>query len=408
MKESFLAAISSLVVNKLRTFLSLTGITIGIFAIISVFTVIDALEKNIKESIATLGDNMVYVQKWPWSFGGDYPWWKYMKRPVPRLEEQEELQRRSSLAAASTFAVGTERTVQYKDNYADDITIFAATQEYEDIRSFEIAKGRYFSPFESGAGKNRAVIGAAIAEQLFGNVNPVDKEIKISGRKIIIIGVYKREGEDMFGISVDEEIHIPLNFARTMINIKDERVNPFIMVKAKEGITTNELIDELRGIMRSIRRLSPKEDDNFALNQSSLISQGFQGLFTIIDIAGIIIGGFSILVGGFGIANIMFVSVKEQTRIIGIKKAIGAKNNFILLQFLFEAVMLSAIGGIVGLIIIFFGTLLVDAVSDMSFSLSLKNIIFGLSISISVGVISGFVPARTASNLNPVEAISSL
>ncbi len=406
-KESLLYAINSLIVNKLRTFLSLLGITIGIFAIISVFTVIDALENNIRTSIASLGDNVVYVQKWPWSFGGDYPWWKYMQRPVPKIDELDEVVRRSQKIKAATFMVFTRKTIQFGSNYADNIQVTGTSHDYENIRTFEIAQGRYFTAYESASGGNKVIIGANIASQLFESTEAVGKEIKVGGHKMIVIGVFKKEGSDFFGMSTDDQVIIPVNYARNIVNLRDERLGPMIMVKSKDGVSTEELMDELKGIMRSIRRLQPMEDDNFALNRSSLISQGFDGIFVVIDLAGLVIGGFSILVGGFGIANIMFVSVKEQTQIIGIQKALGAKNYFILLQFLYEASILALIGGLLGLFLIFILTVFVGMVSEMSFSMSWWNISLGLIISISIGIISGFVPAYTASRLNPVQAINS-
>lgn len=408
LKESLFFALNSLVINRLRTFLSLLGITIGIFAIISVFTVIDSLEVNIRNSIARLGDNVVYVQKWPWARGHNYPWWKYLNRPVPNLKEKKEIMRRSHLAYAATFMVSTRKNIQYKDNLAEGVTVFSATHDYEDIRSFEIKKGRYFSLFESNSGKNKAIIGAVIAEKLFPDENPIGKTIKILGHKVTIIGVFKKEGSDAFGMSNDEQVLLPINYAKSIFDIKSDRMNPMIMVKAKDGISSNELIDELKGVMRSIRRLKPTEEDNFALNQSSLISKNFDSIFQVLDITGIIIGGFSILVGGFGIANIMFVSVKEQTKLIGIQKALGAKNFFILWQFLNESVILTLLGGGLGLIIIYIGTLIVSAAFDMDFVLTGGNIITGILISVSIGIISGIVPAYKAAKLNPVEAISSV
>jgi putative ABC transport system permease protein len=408
LKESLVFAINSLILNKLRTFLSLLGITIGIFAIITVFTVIDSLENSIRDSIAKLGSNTVYIQKWPWQMGGgDYAWWKYLNRPVPKLSESAEIMRRSSLAAATTFIVAPQATVQYMDNYANNIQLFCAEHSYENIRNFDIANGRYFSPFESSNGKSRAIIGSELAKQLFRDVNPVGKQIKIRGSKLTVVGVFKKEGSDLFGMNMDNNILVPINFAKTLVDIRNDRLGPQIWVRAKDGVTTAELIDELTGIMRSMRRLKPNEDDNFALNQTSLISQGFDQLFVIIDIAGLIIGGFSILVGGFGIANIMFVSVKEQTKLIGIQKALGAKNYFVLLQFLYESVILALIGGILGLLLIFILSLIVSSAADMDFSMTAWNVSLGLIISISIGIISGIVPAYQAARLNPVEAIAS-
>lgn len=405
-KESFLYAINSLVVNKLRTFLSLLGITIGIFSIISVFTVINSLETGIKTSIGTLGDDVIYVQKWPWEFGRGYPWWKYFKRPLPSIKESKEIRRRSKLAKANCFMIFSFKQIQYQDNSIDNVQIKAAEHEFNEIKDFELKYGRYFTEYESKTGKNKIILGSEIAENLFENQNPVNKKVKIGGKKLEVVGVFEKEGQDMFGIGNDDKVLIPINYMKTIVNIKSKHVNPMIMVEPKKNISAIELKEELRGIMRNIRRQKPGEDDNFALNQASLISQGFEQIFLIVDIAGIIIGGFAILVGGFGIANIMFVSVKEQTKLIGIQKALGAKRFFILLQFLFEAIILSLMGGLIGLAFVWLGTKIFGAISSMSFSLSIGNVITGVLLSVIIGIIAGIIPANMASKLNPVDAIS--
>jgi putative ABC transport system permease protein len=407
LKESLVFAVGSLKANKMRTFLSLLGITIGIFAIISVFTVIDSLERSIRNSIESLGNNVVYVQKWPWEFSEDYPWWKYLNRPVPTIREMEELRRRSQKAEAVAFMIATSKLIQYKDNSIDNATIIAASDDYDRIRSFEIESGRYFSFFELKSGYNKVIIGTEIAKNLFGSANPIGKEIKISGKRFSVIGLFKKEGKDLFENSNDNAVLLPLNYARNILDVRSDRLDPVMLVKARDGVSTAELTDELRGIMRAIRRLRPAEEENFALNQASMISKGFDAVFSTIDMAGIFIGGFSILVGGFGIANIMFVSVKERTKLIGIQKSLGAKNYFILYQFLYEAVILSLIGGIVGLILVYTGTVLATRLVDMEFTMSFNNVASGLVISVIVGLLSGIIPALAASRLNPVEAINS-
>jgi putative ABC transport system permease protein len=407
LRESFVFAYGSVMVNKLRTMLSLLGITIGIFAIISVFTILDSLESNIRDSIAALGDNVIYVQKWPWSFGPDYPWWVYMRRPLPDLRDFDEIRRRSEFAEGVVFSASTGGLVRYENTFLENSIIWANTHDFQVIRQFEIEKGRYFTPYESTAGRNLAIIGHDIAINLFGSEEPVGKDIQISGRRVTVIGVTKREGSNMLGGgSLDEVILIPLNYARTILNIRSERLNPMIMVKALPGVANQELNDELRHILRSSRRLHPTADDNFALNEVSAISQGLDQIFVTINLVGWVIGGFSILVGGFGIANIMFVSVKERTNIIGIQKSLGAKNYFILLQFLYEAVMLSVFGGALGLVLIFTGTVLVSNLSDFTIILTINNIVLGLFVSAIIGVIAGYAPAFSASRLNPVEAIN--
>ena len=404
-RESFLFALDSLIVNKLRTVLSLLGITIGIFAIISVFTMVDSLENNIRKSISSLGDHVVYIQKWPWSFSSDLPWWDYMRRPHPDVQEFRFIQRYSTLADAVAMNIGGSTKLKHNSNTVENVTFVGATYDYIQIWDFNIEEGRYFSELEAFSGRPVAVIGAEIASALFPEGNAVGKSIKFEGRKVSVIGVLKKEGESMLGNSKDKQIFVPLDFARNIFNLKGESMGATIMVKAKPNVSNEELKDEMAGLMRSIRKLKPHAENDFALNELSLLSQGFDGLFSIINIAGTSIGIFSIIVGGFSIANIMFVSVRERTGIIGIQKSLGAKNYFILLQFLFEAVFLCIIGGAVGLFIIFLGTLIMQFGMDFDVFLSLENILLGLGISVSIGLISGIIPSWSASRLDPVEAI---
>jgi putative ABC transport system permease protein len=404
-KESVLFALHALWVNKLRTFLSLLGITIGIFAIISVFTVVDSLEKNLRQSIASLGENVVFIQKWPWEFGPEYQWWKYMNRPVPQISELDEIRKRTKGAEAVAFNVTLRKTVQHSSSSIEGVQVIAVSKDYDKVKSLELAQGRYFSEQESMSGKSICIIGDVIAQVLFPHQSPIGQEIKVMGRKITVIGVFKREGESILGGSVDTQVMLPVNYIRNIADIRSENLDPYILVKAREGVTNEQLIDELTGVMRAIRKLKPLADDDFALNQTSLISNQFDSLFSIVGIAGWAIAGFSILVGGFGIANIMFVSVKERTSLIGIQKSLGAKNYFILLQFLVESVVLSVIGGTIGLVLIFLLTLLIGDGFGMEVSLTRSNIVLGVTLSALIGVISGFIPAYSASQLDPVEAI---
>ncbi len=406
-KESLLFAWQSLVTNKLRSFLSLLGITIGIFAIILVFTIVDGLESNIRGSIQSLGNNVVYIQKWPWDFGPDYPWWKYINRPVPQYNELDEIEKRCKSTEALAYRMGKRRTIKYKSNSIQNAIVAGISHDFYKIKNFELTAGRYFTQNETEAGYHLALIGASIAEGLFPNEDPVGKEIKIAGQKAVVIGVIKKEGESLLGISFDYQVITPFNFARFFLDPKAEGADPIIYAKAKPNVSNAEMMAELTGILRGIRKLKPLSEPNFALNETSLISKGFDGLFDIIGTAGWIIGGFSILVGGFGIANIMFVSVKERTNLIGIQKSLGAKNFFILVQFLGESVMLSTIGGFFGLLVTYIITLLGKDVIDMDISLTSTNIILGFTISILIGIISGFIPAYSASQLDPVEAIRS-
>jgi ABC-type antimicrobial peptide transport system, permease component len=409
--ESFSFAFGSLRANKLRTFLSLLGITIGIFAIISVFTVIDSLESYIRNSLNSLGSNMVYIQKWPWTppeGETEYPWWKYLNRPVPKMEESEEIMRRSKNIEAAVYFYGFNRTVQFETSKAENTEVLATTYDLIKTWNLEIEKGRYFTESEMNSGANIAVLGNEIAAKLFDQVNPVGKVIKVQGSKFLVIGVYTKQGTDMFGTSMDKRIHIPVVYAMGMVDVRDRDQGQTINVKAKPEAERDEFISELEGIMRSIHRLKPMEENDFAINEVSVISKRFDSFFKVFNLAGWIIGGFSILVGGFGIANIMFVSVKERTKIIGIQKAIGAKKYFILLQFIFEAVVLSLLGGVIGLFLIFVGTLIFSYAASMTISLTLSNVILGLTISGVIGILAGFIPALSASRLDPVEAMNAV
>jgi putative ABC transport system permease protein len=405
-KEAMLFALNSVAVNKLRTFLSLFGITIGIFSIISVFTVFDWMESSVKDSISTLGDNTIYVQQWPWSFNPNIPWWDMIHWPIPSPEEYETIVKKSSTAKTSCYIASASRTVKFRSNSLSDTYVTATTQEFDQLRDFEIENGRYFSQGEFNNGNATAIIGDKIREQLFGDIPPLGKVITIDGFKTTIIGIFKKEGKG--GISdsgMDNVILVPLNYGKKFINFRSRQLNSQIMIKGKDNVAVQELSDEVTMILRTSRRLRPGETTNFSINQASLLTQGFESVFKGINIAGWIIGGFSIIVGGFGIANIMFVSVRERTSIIGIQMALGAKRRFILSQFLFESVLLSILGGLLGLFLVFIGTLIVNYLEDLNIYLTFGNIMMAIMISGAIGVIAGYAPASSASRMNPVEAI---
>ena len=406
LKEGFIFAFTSVIVNKLRTFLSLLGITIGIFCIISVFTVLDWMEKSIKDSISTLGDNVIYVQKRPWSFDRNLAWWDIMKWPPISKDDYQAVLNKSTKTSFVCFSALQSEQIKYKKNHASDVTIWAATNEFENVRSFEIENGRYFSPEESASGKNVAIVGAVIGERLFEKSDPVGKQITVAGKKTVVIGVFKKEGKG--GISdngMDEITLIPMNFAKTFMNMRNNFLEANLIIKAKDGVPVQELSDETTMILRAARRLQPNETSNFSVNRASMLSQGFEAVFAGINIGGWIIGGFSILVGGFGIANIMFVSVKERTNIIGIQKALGAKRFFILQQFLVESMLLSIIGGLLGIFMIFLATLVINYLYDLNMYLTLGNTFLAVLISGIIGIVAGYAPANTAAKINPVEAI---
>jgi len=408
--ESFRFAWNALRMNILRTTLSLLGVTIGIFAIIAVFTLVDSLERSIKDSLNFLGTNNINVEKWPYGFGGGpYPWWKYMQRPYPTYDEYKFL--RDNVKNAQGMSIFTVRggvTAKYESSSSVDLDLLGVVHGHKDVYEIPIEKGRYFTPQEAEAGRNVVILGFRSAKELFPNQSPIGKSIKIKGLKYHVIGVIKEEGDGFLGApSNDENIYMPYrSFLKIYYSGQRSGVESHITVKGLDkDIGLVELEAELRGLMRKKRSLKPKEEDTFALNRPEAIANFIGSTFDVIGLAGWVIGGFSILVGGFGIANIMFVSVRERTHIIGIQKSLGAKNYFILFQFLFESVFLSVIGGGVGILLVWLLSFV--SLGSLDLVLSLSNIVLGLGVSAIIGMASGIIPAAMAARLDPVIAIRS-
>lgn len=407
--ESIIFAFKALVQNKLRSILSLLGITIGIFSIIAVFTFIDSFQMSLQKDVNNLGSNVIYIEKWPWTFSKDYPWWKYWDRPQPTMNELNFIQKNCKNAESTAFTFGQNTIVEYLNNTVDNVSVNGISDDYNHVVNWvQIDQGRYFTPNEFAGGNNVAIIGNDVAVGLFNSSDAVGKYIKVFGRKVRVVAVMKKQGESKISdINMDVSVLLPANFERTLIDMHNRWMPKVILVKANPGVSNEQLMSELKGIMRRVRELKPEQEDNFALNESSMVSKNFNSLFDLVAVLGWIIGGFSILVGGIGIANIMFVSVKERTSLIGIQKSLGAKNYFILMQFIVESVMLALIGGLLGLLLNGLGVLLGNSFGDMGLVLSFSNIMLGITISILIGIISGFIPAYTASQLDPVEAIRS-
>ncbi|MGB3618540.1 MAG: ABC transporter permease [Catalinimonas sp.] len=404
--ESLRFATGALRSNLLRTTLSLLGVTIGIFSIIAVLTLVDSLERGVRDSVSFIGEDVIYVQKWPWSFGPNYPWWKYMNRPEVSARDYERLEGNiTEDAGLAVFADRGGQTVKYRNNSVGDVRLVGVTYEYNQTTNVPIEEGRYFTYQEAERGRPAAVIGAQVAEVLFNRADPLGREVKIRNLPYVVIGVMERQGANLLGApSVDNNVLIPYpTYARYLTSSGFGGAT--IVAKGREddeGMV--ELEGELRGLMRASRGLKPRQEDNFALNRPELLARQIDGIFATLTVAGWFIGGFAMLVGGFGIANIMFVSVRERTNQIGIQKALGAKNYFILFQFLFEAVLLSLIGGGAGLFMVFLLTF-APFFGTLEVSMSAGNITMGLAVSSLIGLLAGVVPAASAARMDPVEAI---
>ena len=404
--ESIRFAWQALMSNILRTTLSLLGVTIGIFSIVAVFTFVDSMNASISSEIDSFGKGVIYVGKWPWVFSNNFPWWKYMNRPTMKYSEYKYLAENVKNAQAISILDGKMTTLKNGNN-SMETRLTGVSYDYNRISDVPIEYGRYFLTNETDNAAFAVILGAEVKEALFPNIgDAVGQTMKINGIKFKVIGTMKKKGEDLlsFGGSPDQRAYIPYTSYSSLFQ-RDEP-EPDVAMKAFDSdIGQQTLEGEVTGLMRSRRGLKPVQEDNFSINRLDGLTKFFDGIFSSLNIGGIFIAGFSLLVGGFGIANIMFVSVKERTNIIGIQKSLGAKNYFILFQFLFEAVFLSLIGGMVGIFLVWL--LSFGDFGSLKLILTYSNMIKGIITASVIGIISGIVPAYLAAKLDPVVAIRS-
>jgi putative ABC transport system permease protein len=407
--ESLVQALQQLYANRLRSFLSLLGIMIGIFCIIGVQSAVDSLEASVRSSVDKLGDDVLYIQKIPWTEDPSMNFWKYMKRPNPNYQDMEIIRQKVKSAGLTDYHVFVgQYPVKYRSNIVTGAYAVAVTYDFEQLAGVKFEKGRFYTPTEYHSGMNKVLIGANVADELFGALDPIGKEIRWKGHKLMVVGVFERSGRDLFSFfNYDDGMVLGYETARKMAIVRSNfrMGGSSVMVKAAEGYSLDQLKDEVTSTLRAYHRLKPKEPDDFSLNNMSMLASVMDSIFGALGMAGLIVGGFAIFVGMFSVANIMFVSVKERTNIIGIKKALGAKQSYILLEFLIEAVILCTIGGLAGLLFVFGVTAILSNFLPFAIFLSAKNIIVGVVLSAGIGVLSGLIPAFQAARLDPVEAI---
>jgi len=406
--NSFKMALQELRVNKLRTFLSLFGITIGIFCIIGVLATIDSLQTKIKSDLSSFGNNTIYIDKWSYGGGGgegDYPWWKYMKRPSMKVSEMETIQKKSYLASNIAFFVSSTQSFTYEENILKGINMYGITNDFNKIQAFNIGYGRYFKDTDFERGVPLGVIGYEVASELFGKPEKaLGKIVSYRGRRLAVIVIIEKQGSSMIGgFDYDKSCIVTYNYFASVFN--PDNSSPYIMVQAKPGIPSKALQDELNGVMRQLRKLSPTQEDNFTCNDVAQFKDQIESVFGSINSGGWAIAGLSLIVGAFGVANIMFVTVRERTSQIGLKKAIGARSSTILYEFLLESAFLCIIGGLVGLFLVWILALSLSAVLPFAITIAPSIIGLALSICIILGVIAGIIPASIAAKMNPVDAI---
>ena len=423
LKEGMTFTWNELKNNKFRTFLSLLGVSIGIFTIVAIFTAIDALRSNVRKGFESLSNNMVQVSKWPMmpededgnsiidQNGGaammEYRWWDYMKRPDITINEYKFLKANSKLAEEFMFSYsGSQSTVKYGRNSADKVNILCSTYGLDKILKIPVDKGRMITKSEFDGGSLVAVIGYDIATSLFGGEDPIGKTIKIRGYSVTVVGVTQRQGDNMMNmVETDKTIFITYTAGKSIFNLRDP--DGELDAIPKEGITSQQLSAELTQLMRIARRIRPGQKNDFSINQMTTLESMLDNILGVIRTVGWIIAAFSLLIGGFGIANIMFVSVKERTKIIGIQKALGAKRYFIMTQFLTEAVILAVAGALTGILLIALILWIAPIPAEYDVHLTFGNILSGVAIAAIIGILSGILPAWSAAKLNPVDAINS-
>lgn len=404
LKESLGFAVNALRNNKLRTLLSLLGVTIGIFSIIAVLAAVDSLDRKISKDLSSLDKNTIYLMKF--SFGpSEIPQWKRDQFPNVKYDEYVGLKNALTNTDQVAYQLFVKHeSLKYDSKTVSDVNIVPSSNEIVDIEGISFDKGRFYTESESNSGSAVIVLGYEIAEGLFGTSDPIGKSIRLYGQRFNVIGVIAKQGAGFFGDSNDTSVYLPANFLRRMYGDSDA-MTPVIVIKPVKGIDMDAYKAQVAQKIRAIRGMKAGEIDNFFINVLSGFTDFIDGILGQMNVVGWIISGFSLLVGGFGIANIMFVSVKERTNLIGIQKSLGAKNRFILFQFLFEAIILSVIGGIIGLLMVWGIAIILSKALDFEFVLSFGNIILGTGLAALIGLISGILPAISAANLDPVEAI---
>jgi len=394
--------------NKLRTFLSLLGITFGIFCIISVLATISSMELAVKTELKSIAGHTVFIGKWENGGGPDYPWWKYIKRPEVKYSEMKLVQLKSPDLTDITYFMNISGNIEFENDIMTGVNYYGVSEKFSEVQPISVETGRFFRSEDYNNGSNFIVMGNKIAEDMFGTAErAIGKIVKLKNAKeAIIIGLIEKQGQSLFNAwDYDHSILMPYSFMKQMV--REENSGPAIMVKGKENMSIDALKDELRGSMRSIRKLSPTSEDNFSLNDIDSATREFDKLVTGLNVGGWAIAGLSLIVGMFGVANIMFVTVRERTSQIGLKKAIGAKRSTILSEFLMESAFLCIIGGLIGLLAVFILTFILSSVIAFKVFVPLDIIALSIGICIVVGILAGIIPAVTAAKMDPVVAIRS-
>lgn len=399
--EGYRIAFRSISTNKIRSILTTLCITIGIVSVTSMNTITDGINRSFEDSLSSLGRNVVYIEKWPWGLGGgEYKWWEYRNRPPLELEYVEQLQVRSEYTSTIGATISTQRTIRYDDTFLEFIEIRGTTPNYSQIISFDLEQGRFFTDDENTRRSSVVILGSEVEKTLFDGVPSLGKEIRLGGKKFTVIGTFKQQG-DFLGISnTDNIVVIPIHTYESLYSL---RSGVTIIAQYPDEPSLEEGTYELEGIMRQVRGLDPLADNDFAINKPNLFESEFKSMTFVIYAIGLFLTGLALFIGGIGVMNIMFVSVKERTKEIGIRKAVGAQPWEILTQFLIEAVILCLIGGSIGILLSVGVTQLINTffIAYMSWG----TVLWAILLCSLVGILFGFIPSYKASTQDPIESL---
>jgi putative ABC transport system permease protein len=397
--EGVVMAYSSLKANKLRTILTTLGIMIGVATVITILTVINGMDSAFSQQISNIGSDNLFISKMPWTMGMEF--FKYRNRKDITIKESDAIAEHASLVRAVAPIAWATRTVEYKNKSVNGVLINGTNDQYKDAANCFPEYGRFMTAFEAEHRRNVCVLGWDIAEKLFEHKEPLGKKIFIGGYPFDVVGVLEKRGE-ILGENLDVNIYVTLGAFQKAFG---SRRSLIIRVKVVDTKLLDEAKDELRGILRRVRRVPAGNEDDFAINQQDMLANLYKSLTAGLYAVAVGIGGISLLVGGIGIMNIMLVAVTERTREIGVRKAIGARKRDLLWQFLVEAVVISAIGGVIGIAAGFGLAKFIEGISPIPAAISAFSVAVGLGFSSAVGIFFGLYPATKAARLDPIEAL---
>lgn len=387
--------------NTLRSVLTTLGIIIGIVSVTGMATVVSGIERGFERDISSLGTDVVYIERWPWVQDSGTKWWEIINRPNITKDVADALNRHSRTVEAATAVVSTGGPITAGNNSVFGASIRGTTANYPLVHSVELESGYFYSEFDDVAARDVAVIGATIAEELFPITSPLGKDIKVNGHRYRVIGINRKQGQGTGNGSEDREVRVPFNSFKKHFGTRWRDAS--IRAKLLPGITLEDARDEIRGVVRSQRKLDYSEEDNFEINEQASLRAAIEPIKNAIFAIGIGLTALSLLVGGIGVMNIMFVTVKERTREIGIRKAVGARRSSILTQFLIEAIVICLLGGAIGILFTIPVTLLIKAVLPAYLGMGTVMLAFGICV--AIGTIFGLAPAWSAAKSAPIDAL---